>query len=68
MARVRDMQGVYAHITTIKTTDGVRRHPAHCIFAKGKGKDRYCNNEQSQKWKEHCRTASKCDFYEEKEG
>ena len=67
MARVGDMQGVSAHITVVKSNDGVRRHPAHCIFAEGKGKNRCCANEQSPIWKERCSSASKCDYYEEKD-
>ena len=65
MARVRDMQGVPSHIVTLKS-DGKRRHPAHCIFAEGKGKERYCTNEQCPVWKNRCGTAAKCDFYEER--
>ena len=66
MARVRDMQGVSAQIVTLKA-DGKRRHPARCIFAEGKGGERYCTNEQCPVWKEQCHTAKRCDFYEEKE-
>lgn len=38
MARVRDMQGVPAHLEYLKG-DGKRRHPAHCIFHEGVGKN-----------------------------
>ena len=65
MPRVRDMQGVSAQIVTLKS-DGKRRHPSHCIFAEGKGSNRFCTNEQCPMWKEHCRTAAKCDYYEER--
>ena len=66
MARVRDMQGTPAHIVTLKSNDK-RRHPAYCIFAEGKGRERYCTNEQCPVWKEHCGNAAKCDYYEEKD-
>lgn len=66
MARVRDMQGVPAHIVTLKS-DGKRRHPAHCIFAEGKGANRICTNPQCQKYYERCNSASKCDYYERKD-
>ena len=66
MVRVREMQGVFAHISTVKSNDGKRRHPAHCVFAEGKGANRFCTNEQCPVWKSNCRSASKCDFYEER--
>lgn len=66
MARVRDMQGVPAHIVTLKS-DGKRRHPAHCIFAEGKGEMRICTNPLCLLYYEHCKTAAKCDYYEERD-
>ena len=66
MARVRDMQGVTTHITTLKS-DGVRRHPAYCIFAEGKGKARICTCPQGLIYGKHCGSASKCDYYERRE-
>ena len=66
MARVRDMQGVPAHLAYIKTKDK-RRHPAHCIHSDGKGKERVCMNTQSGIYNHHCSSASRCDYYKEKE-
>lgn len=66
MPRVREMQGVSAKIVTLKS-DGVRRHPAHCIFAEGKGKARICTCPHSSIYYENCNSASKCEFYERKE-
>ena len=65
---VRHMQGVPAQLETLHTTDTdkKRRHPAHCIFAEGKGGSRICTNPQSPLYYQHCGSASKCDFYEEK--
>ena len=66
MPRVREMQGVSAHLVSLKS-DGRRRHPSYCIFAEGKGKSRQCTCPQSSIYYEHCNSASKCDYYEEKE-
>ena len=67
MARVRDMQGVPAHIEVLKS-DGHRRHPAHCIFHEGTGKSRVCTNPQNTTfYYEHCTSAKYCDYYEEEE-
>lgn len=66
MARVRDMQGVSAQIVTLKS-DGIRRHPSHCIFAYGKGKSRICTCAQSSMYYKYCNSAAKCDYYERKE-
>ena len=65
MARVSEMQGVYAQITVLKS-DGERRHPAYCVFAEGKGKKRTCTCAHGLRYNEHCNTAAKCDFYEKK--
>lgn len=46
MPKVSQMQGVSAHLTTLKS-DGKRRHPSYCIFADGKGKNRICTSPQS---------------------
>ena len=65
MARVREMQDVYAQIEVLKS-DGERRHPAYCIYAEGKGKNRLCTCPQGTKYNEYCNTAAKCDYYEKK--
>lgn len=66
MAKVSQMQGVPAHLTTLKS-DGKRRHPAHCLFAEGKGKARKCTCPQSTNYNCLCRSSVHCDYYEEKE-
>ena len=66
MARVRDMQGVPAHIVTLKS-DGIRRHPSYCIFADGKGKNRVCTCPQSPTYYKNCNSAAKCNYYDRKD-
>ena len=66
MARVRDMQGVPAQIVTLKS-DGKRRHPAHCIYAIGAGANRLCANPQCPIYYKHCKSATRCNYYEEKD-
>lgn len=63
MPKVSQMQGVSAHLTTLKS-DGKRRHPAYCIFAEGKGKTRICTSPQCSNYYKHCSSASKCEYYE----
>ncbi len=65
MAKVREMQGVPAHLEYLKS-DGKRRHPAHCIFSEGTGRNRICSNPQSAVYYKNCRTSKNCDYYEEK--
>lgn len=67
MVRIRDMQGVPAHLEYLRTNDGIHRHPAHCIFAEGKGKNRICTSPQCQMFNKHCNSAAKCDYYEQKD-
>ncbi len=67
MPKVREMEGVSAQIVTLKTNDGVRRHPSHCIYAEGKGKQRLCTCPLSLIYNNNCKSSSKCDYYEEKE-
>lgn len=64
MARVRDMQGVSAHIEYLKS-DGKRRHSARCIFHDGTGKARICTNTQSSIYNRRCGSARCCDYYME---
>lgn len=66
MVKIRDMQGVPAHLEYLKS-DGKRRHPAHCIFHEGIGRSRICTNPQCEKYYETCNSAKNCDFYEEEE-
>ena len=66
MPRVREMQGISAQIITLKS-DGRRRHPSYCIYAEGKKADRICTNPQCPLYYQHCSTAAKCDYYEEKD-
>lgn len=67
MARVRDMQGVSAHLETLKSKDGKRRNPAKCIFHEGIGKARVCKNERSPLFTLGCHSSKNCDFYSEEE-
>lgn len=62
---VRNMQGTPAHLETIKTTDGVRRHPAHCVYADGRGKQRKCSCKICPNYGCGCNSASRCDYYED---
>lgn len=66
MPTVSQMQDVPAHLTTLKS-DGKRRHPAHCVFAEGKGKKRKCICPQCEMYIEHCSSAKNCNYYEERE-
>jgi len=65
MPKVRQMQGVPAHLETLKVTDK-RRHPSHCVFHEGPGRNRICKCTVSPNYEIHCRSAAKCDFYKEK--
>ena len=60
------MQGVPAHMETLQA-GGKRRHPAHCRFHEGKGKERICKCNRCNKYLLSCNSASKCDYYEEKD-
>ena len=66
MPRVRDIQGVPAHLEYLKS-DGKRRHPAHCIFHEGTGKSRICTNPTGGKYYQPCNSAKNCEYYEEEE-
>lgn len=63
MARVRDMQGVPAHLEYLRS-DGKRRHPSYCVFHEGAGKSRICANPAGPKYRQPCTTAKNCDYYE----
>ena len=65
MARVREMQGTPAHLVTLKSNDGRRRHPSRCIFATRIKGERICTSPQCSKYNTKCTSSSKCDFYEE---
>lgn len=67
MARVREMQGVSAQITALHTTDGVRRHTSHCIYAEGKGKARMCTCPECEIYMRRCTSAARCTYYEERD-
>lgn len=58
------MQGVPAHLETLKSKDKQRRHPAYCRFHQGVGKKRICKNFHSPFYNLHCQSASKCEYYE----
>ena len=65
MARAREMQGVPAHIEVLKSNDGIRRHPSHCIYSVGKRTNRICDCPDSPKWRVHCSSSKNCDFYQD---
>jgi hypothetical protein len=60
------MQGVSAHLVTLKKSDKNRRHPARCQFAEGIGKKRICKCPRSQRFILPCHSAVRCDYYAEK--
>ena len=62
MPKVSQMQGVSAHLEVLKS-DGHRRHPAHCIYAIGKGKNRKCNNANYNNYQCECHSAVRCSAY-----
>ncbi len=64
MAKVRQMQGVPAQLTYLKS-DGIRRHPAHCIFSEGTGQNRTCTNIHSPKFNMNCKSSKQCEYYED---
>lgn len=65
VSKVSLMQGVPAHIESLKAKDK-RRHPSRCIFAEGSGKNRICTSPLSTKYMEICNSAKLCAYYEEK--
>ena len=64
MAKVSQMQGVPAHLETLKV-NGKRRHPARCKFHDGKRQARICKCNKCSNYLLRCPSASKCDYYEE---
>ena len=66
MPNLSQMQGVSAHLETLKAKDS-RRHPAHCIFAEGKGANRVCTCPQCGIYLQHCSTAKWCEYYEKRD-
>ena len=63
---VRHMQGVPAHLEYVrKDKTDRRRYPTHCIYCEGK--DRICSCPLGGYYLERCRSASRCDYYEEKD-
>lgn len=61
---VRHMQGVPAQLETVKAK-GKRRHPSYCKYHEGVGKNRICNYTSGHMYKKNCKSAAKCDYYEE---
>ena len=66
MAQVKQLQGESCHLEYLKCNDGVRRHPAHCIYARGVGKNRTCTCKRNPKYNQTCRSSKHCDDYLEK--
>ncbi len=67
MPKVSQMQGVPAHLETLKS-DGIKRHPAWCKFAEGKRSERTCKNKKCPIYLTHCSSAAKCQYYEKNDG
>lgn len=66
MGKLAKMQGVPAHIETLKKKDS-RRHPAYCIYKNGTGKNRICTcKENANNYSLHCKSAIHCDYYKTK--
>ncbi len=65
MAKVSQMQGVPAHLETLRKKDE-RRHPAHCKHAYGTGKNRICMCTMSSNYNLQCSSAKHCIYYEKK--
>lgn len=64
MKKVREMQGVPAHLVTLRANDK-RRHPARCKFHTGKGKQRICKCKICPLYLLPCTSAAKCGYYDE---
>jgi hypothetical protein len=62
---VRNMQGTPAQLEKLRTNDGKRRYPTHCINCEGK--ERTCRSPLAPYYNSRCRSSSKCDYYEEKD-
>lgn len=66
MARVRDMQGVPAHLETLHTNDR-RRNKAHCIHSEHTGNRVYiCHCQDSGYREKACGGSSRCAYYVDK--
>lgn len=61
---VRHMQGVSAHLTTLKSKDGKRRHKARCTYYNKQYKMCTCPI-NTNFYRSTCGGSSKCDYYEE---
>mgnify|MGYP003322022731 CR=1 FL=1 len=61
---VRHMQGVPAQLETLRSNDGKRRYPTHCIYCCGK--ERICTKIEANYYNVRCKSSSKCNYYEEK--
>lgn len=66
MSKIKQMQGVSAKLEFLRVTDNKKRHPAHCKYHKGTGKDRICNCKDNQNmYMFNCKSAKNCEYYEE---
>lgn len=62
---VRHMQGTPAQLETLRTNDGKRRYPTHCINCEEKS--RICKCPLAVFYSSRCRSSSKCTYYEERD-
>ena len=72
MARVREMQGVPAHLEYLKRNDEEqkkrRRNIAHCIYSKHIEKRIYiCTCKESPNFNVECHNSRNCSIYKEKD-
>lgn len=66
MPKVSQMQGVPAHLETLKS-DGKRRYISRCIHSIHKGNHKYeCTCKYSAYNDQLCRSSKNCDYYEER--
>lgn len=61
---VRKMQGVPAHLETLHSTDGKRRHKARCKFYIKS--EKICDDIESPYFNKECGGSSRCQNYEER--
>lgn len=61
---VRNMQGVAAHLETLRSLDGKRRDKRKCIFYYKP--EKMCHCPKSPYNRQHCPSPSHCKFYREK--
>lgn len=65
MPKVKQMQGVPAHLEVLKS-DGKRRSISKCIYSEHKGNHKYeCKCKKSPYNLKECHNSKNCDYYKE---